>query len=256
MPSAPDWRSASDYAYVHELNRREFAWEYLRRNPSYKRDYRGAVRRMESAHIDAFAVRWGLRFLFDPHLPADNVPLVWLPQIDPATVLLIPAPRPFSNSRSLVSLTPFFRRHATDGVHWVVRDDDGRFALLLMGGFKIDTPVASVSPFDANFAARADPALRLWRLLTGERSIRLADSLTQLQRQQLGFALRALDAHLAGARYREIAEVLFGAARVPTGSSWKTHDLRGRTIRLVRTGLRLMRGGYLDLLRHTHRRRR
>src|SRR6266702_3901083 len=27
------------YAYVHELNRREFAWEYLRRNPSYRRDY-------------------------------------------------------------------------------------------------------------------------------------------------------------------------------------------------------------------------
>ena len=35
MPSAPDWRSASAYAYVHELSRREFAWEYLRRDPSY-----------------------------------------------------------------------------------------------------------------------------------------------------------------------------------------------------------------------------
>ena len=62
MPSAPDWRSASAYAYVHELNRREFAWEYLRRNPSYKRDYRGANHRMES--IDAFALRWGVRFPF------------------------------------------------------------------------------------------------------------------------------------------------------------------------------------------------
>jgi hypothetical protein len=69
-------------------------------------------------------------------------------------------------------------------------------------------------------------------------------------------ALRALDGHLAGATYREIAEVLFGTARVPTGSPWKTHDVRGRTIRLVRTGLKLMRGGYLDLLRSTRRRRR
>jgi hypothetical protein len=69
-------------------------------------------------------------------------------------------------------------------------------------------------------------------------------------------ALRALDGHLAGATYREIAEVLFGTARVPSGSSWKTHDLRGRTIRLVRMGLKLMRGGYLDLLRSTRRRRR
>jgi hypothetical protein len=189
-------------------------------------------------------------------LHADNVPLVWLPRLDPATVLLIPAPGPFSASRSLVSLTPIFRRQASDGEHWVVSDGDGRFALLLMGGFEINTPVASVSPFDTNFAARADPALRLVRLLTGERAIPLAVSLTQLQRQQLVFALRALDAHLAGATYREIAEVLFGEARVPTGSSWKTHDLRGRTIRLVRAGLRLMRGGYLDLLRHTRRRPR
>jgi hypothetical protein len=198
----------------------------------------------------------GCGFPFDPHLRADNAPLVWLPQLDPATVLLIPAPGPFSASRSLGSLTPLFRRHASDGEHWVVSDDNGRFALLLLGGVEIDTPVASVSPFDANFAARADPALRLWRLSTGERSIRSADPFTQLQRQQLVFALRALDAHLAGATYREIAEVLFGEARVPTGSSWKTHDLRGRTIRLVRAGLRLMRGGYLDLLRHTRRRPR
>ena len=69
------------------------------------------------------------------------------------------------------------------------------------------------------------------------------------------FALRALDAHLAGATYREIAEALFGEARVPTGSSWKTHDLRDRTIRLVRTGVRLMRGGYLDLLRRPAQKR-
>ena len=34
-----------------------------------------------------------------------------------------------------------------------------------------------------------------------------------------------------------------------------THDLRDRTIRLVRAGVDLMRGGYLDLLRYPRRRR-
>jgi hypothetical protein len=125
-----------------------------------------------------------------------------------------------------------------------------------MGGIDSDTPVASVIPLDANFAARIDASLRLWRLLTGEQYGGPADPLTRLQREQLVLALRALDGHLAGATYREIAEVLFGTARVPAGSSWKTHDLRGRTIRLVRMGLKLMRGGYLDLLRSTRRRRR
>jgi hypothetical protein len=125
-----------------------------------------------------------------------------------------------------------------------------------MGDIGRDTPIAVVNPLDSNFIARADAAVRLWRLLTGQRYGRQVDPLTHLQRQQLVLALRALDGHLAGATYREIAEVLFGAARVPTGSSWRTHDLRGRTIRLVRMGLKLMRGGYLDLLRSIRHRRR
>ena len=194
-------------------------------------------------------------FPFDPQLQADDAPLVWLPQLDPATVLLVPATEPFTGSRSLRSLTPIFRRQANDGEHWIITDAQGRFPLLLSAGIEPDTPVASVIPLDGNFAARADAALRLWRLLTGQR-YRPPDPLTRLQRQQLVLALRALDGHLAGATYREIAEILFGTSRVPTGAPWKTHDLRGRTIRLVRTGLKLMRGGYLDLLRSIRRRRR
>jgi len=47
MPSAPDSRSASAYAHMYEYDLREFAWEYLRRNPDYQQDYRAAVRRAE-----------------------------------------------------------------------------------------------------------------------------------------------------------------------------------------------------------------
>jgi hypothetical protein len=70
----------------------------------------------------------------------------------------------------------------------------------------------------------------------------------------LALILRALDAHQCGETYRDIARALFGVTRVPRGSAWKTHDVRDRTIRLVRTGVRLMRGGYLDLLRHPQHR--
>jgi len=42
---------------------------------------------------------------------------------------------------------------------------------------------------------------------------------------------------------------LFGDACVPAGPGWRTHDLRDRAIRLVRAGMELMQGGYLDLLR-------
>ena len=53
---------------------------------------------------------------------------------------------------------------------------------------------------------------------------------------------------MAGSTYRAIAEVLFGEKRIPD-RAWKTHDLRNRTIRLVQSGLALMRGGYRALLR-------
>ena len=66
MPSAPDWRSASAYAHAYELDLREFAWEYLRRNSGYQRDYHAAIRRTERRHIDTSVLRWGLPFPFRP----------------------------------------------------------------------------------------------------------------------------------------------------------------------------------------------
>jgi hypothetical protein len=68
--------------------------------------------------------------------------------------------------------------------------------------------------------------------------------------------LRALDGRLAHASYRVIAQGLFGRAGLPAGAAWKTHDLRDRTIRLARSGWKLMHGGYLDLLRSPQPRHR
>jgi hypothetical protein len=60
--------------------------------------------------------------------------------------------------------------------------------------------------------------------------------------------LRALDGHLAGASYREIAEHLFERERVER-EPWKMSTLRAVTIRLVTGGVAFMRGGYRKLLR-------
>ncbi|MGY3146385.1 hypothetical protein ACVWYQ_003384 [Bradyrhizobium sp. USDA 3397] len=69
-----------------------------------------------------------------------------------------------------------------------------------------------------------------------------------LTRRRLILSLRAVDGSLEGHSYREIAQGLFGKHRIPD-RTWKTHDLRSRTIRLVKTGLHLVRGGYRALLR-------
>jgi hypothetical protein len=121
---------------------------------------------------------------------------------------------------------------------------------VLIGGANAVAPAAVVIPLDADFAARADASLRLWRVTTGRPRGRPSDRLTSQQRHRLGLALRALDGRLAGETYRTIAQILFGRTRIPAGAGWKTHELRDRTIRLARAGLKLMQGGYLALLRY------
>ena len=120
-------------------------------------------------------------------------------------------------------------------------------------------PLASTAyvvelPFDGDFDARAYAARRLWRALNGRTPGPPFQEFSAQRRQRLALALRALDVRLDGGTYRMIAEVLFGARRIPE-RAWKTHDLRNRTIRLVQAGYALVRGGYRELLRQAGRKR-
>jgi len=135
----------------------------------------------------------------------------------------------------------------------VVSDRAGSYRVVLIDGARTDTAAAAVIPLDADFPERADAALRLWRMVFAGHDTTVPD-LTRHRRRRLVLTLRALDAHLQSESYRTIAQGLFGRPRVPTGLTWKAHDLRDRTIRLVRSGIRLMRGGYLNLLRRLRRR--
>lgn len=73
MAEAPDWRSHETERELSRLERQEFAWEFLRRNPDYRRDYtreRSARRSAAASDIErSSAPRWGLRF------PARSGPL-------------------------------------------------------------------------------------------------------------------------------------------------------------------------------------
>jgi hypothetical protein len=230
--------------------------EYLRRNPEYRRDF-PTIRQEPTPDDDteASARSGGCDFAVHPDIQADTAPLVWLPHLDLAAVILAPAPELFTDARNIGALTPTFERHAPDGAYWLVHDDDGRVVTVLIGGVNAATPAAVVIPLNADVTVRADAALQLWRRVTGHPRTRPPNRLMPQRRQRLVLVLRALDGHLAGETYRVIAQVLFGEVRLPTGKAWKTHDLRDRTIRLVRTGIDLMRGGYLDLLRYPRRRR-
>jgi len=182
--------------------------------------------------------------------------MFWLPRLDPAAVLLASAPQGFSAAANLVGLTPVDQHVTNDGVYFVFRGETGRLTGVMLAGATQETPLAAVIPLDQHFSARSASALQFWRMLSEALPHGRRDLLTRARRQRLSLALRALDGRFAKATYRELAQVLFGAPLISAASSWKTNELRDRTIRLVRSGLGLMRGGYRALLRiHTRRRR-
>jgi Uncharacterized conserved protein (DUF2285) len=172
---------------------------------------------------------------------------VWLPHLTPAVVLLAPAPAEFREAHSIDTLPPIFLRAAGDGEYRVVGSPQDRTPYsLAVPRLRCPSPRSSPS---INISL---PALTL-PFASGKPWL---SNLSACRIGRLMLALRALDGHLAGESYRTIAQGLFGERRVPSGASWKTHDLRDRTIRLVHTGLHLMRGGYLELLTHQRTRRR
>ena len=113
---------------------------------------------------------------------------------------------------------------------------------------------AVLLPLDQFFEIRATAAIRLWRGLTGRNPGPNPAALSKARRDRLVLTLRALDGWQERASYREIAAVLFSFDDV-SERGWKSHDLRDRTIRLVRYGLAMTRGGYRRLLLHPCRRR-
>jgi hypothetical protein len=145
-------------------------------------------------------------------------------------------------------------RHGPDGWHAIVPLAGGIHRLYLPEMPAIDSPVRAELPFDANFDIRLLAANRFWSEMEGRRLGRPPLALPHHRRRRLILRLRALDAWLAGNGYREIAIGLFGKERV-VGRSWKDNDLRSLIIRLVKSGIALMRGGYRALLRPSSRKK-
>lgn len=64
MPNASQWRSAENYNHIETLSASDLAWEWLRRNDDYKRDYKAL--KMPDADVEQLShtiqKKWGLRF--------------------------------------------------------------------------------------------------------------------------------------------------------------------------------------------------
>lgn len=236
------WHPSAAYLYVLHLDGPSLAWEYLRRDPDYQRDWLRRRQHPERAQC------WGLRLLEDPRLDARDVHPAWFPDHD-AVVQFYPDVDPPPNADVFEFWHIPGRKHL---IH------DGR-RLLLATRLPGRCVRLALAPALENgmayvYAIRAcHPHDRRCRVLAGE-----LDKLTAAYAAGLAkprplpssllelHTLQALDGTLAGASLRTVADVLFGTDAVV--ESWHADgDLRARVRRLVRRGKHLMRGGYRRL---------
>lgn len=114
------------------------------------------------------------------------------------------------------------------------------------------TPLAAVVLLDNETPDRLEALARYWRCL---RRLPAAPDprLTPQRLQRLRQMLRAVDARLERENYRAIAMALFPRHHIEA-ASWAGDALRETTIRLARDGMKLVKGGYRDLMKRPRKR--
>lgn len=189
-------------------------------------------------------------FAHDPQRSFDEQTIFWAPEVLATVVPVTVASVADRNSASqpLLDLTASQVRRAADGWHAVLRIGAVDHRVWSKEPPVLGALYAAELPFDGDFDARAYAARRLSRPMNGRAPGPAFHKLSKQRRERLSAAISALDVRTAGGSYRITAEALFGTKRIPE-RAWKTHDLRNRTVRLVKGGLALVRGGYRKLLR-------
>lgn len=241
---ARHWHPTAAYLYVLHLDGLALAWEYLRRHPDYRQDWVCRPQRPDAAQ------HWGLRLLEDPALDAREAHPIWFP--DAQGVHLYPDVDPLPGV-TLFTLwrIPGDKSLIHDGVRLVLRVRwlGGCLRLALAPGLADGMAYVYAVRAGTDLLAHAQAlALELNKLSLTRDAIpnavvRPRPALSALQEMH---TLQALDATLAGASLRDIAEGLFGPKAV--ARDWHADGaLRARMRRLVRRGETLMRGGYRRL---------
>lgn len=235
-PRPEAWRPCAAYLYVLHLNGPALAWEYLRRHPDYRRDWR-----RRRGRTGTIAQRWGLHGLENPGLDAREAHPAWRSE-SAHLVQIHPDLAPTADAVLFDVWRIAGHKHLFhEGQHMVLTAWlPGRWrSFALAPALEYGMACVHVGRNgDAELPPVADEASWSCSRPRPSRAMLLE-----------AHTLQALDAMLAGATLREVAEALHGTAVV--ASDWHADSaLRARVRRLAQRGAVLMRGGYRRLLRH------
>lgn len=260
-------KSAGDYAYTDGLSDADWAWEFLRQNPEYRRDYRASRKKAARPIRHASGVRiyrprgcpkeaekWGLAAFADPDLNALQADIFWLNSALTHTVSATSLSPEFNENDTDLDL--FRDRNcvailcATDRQEVVIRSQKSSVNMTLKGVNVLLQPAELTFHLHGFASVEGGTKALSWAkaaLKQGHsRCIRTTTRTTRLNRKK---QLVALECHQKGGSLQDTAHV-FRALRL-TRLSWSASGdeaLKKQVWRSRNTGLSLMCDGYRKFL--------
>jgi len=264
--ASPTWLDDRRYKYTVRLSRREWAWEFLRRNRDFCEAWRSCqleygivgydagTTMLVSQHETPRLAEWGLLYSSAPDQDALTAIVFWSPDL--CSSVLRMAAFPLS---ARIDATPFLLRDIAcasvlldvpSGPQHLLFTEEGRGLQLLVEGEEVVRPVRLLT----NGAPKPELVSGQLRALHCFNELRLTGRLcpSSIQRDPLSprlrHVLRVLDADLAGATREEIGEVLLMEGRATERWQGSGRALRDYVRRALRRGQDLMRKSYRALL--------
>lgn len=182
-------------------------------------------------------------FAVDPSLPAAEAEVFWRADAAPGVVLLLTSSPFGAHTLGEILGQAAAWRAAPDGLY--LRFEGGLQAQVLSPAEDNDL-LAALLPLGPETAIRAALAHRFASQL--EKGFSAASVYEPHVRRRWRRMLRALDGRAEGASYRQIAAHILDA-RFTRTADWLTAPARDVAIRLTRSAVRLMKGGYRRFLR-------
>lgn len=247
----PDWRDGAAYAPLLGADRSLFAWEWLRRDSTYRSAAAAASANGQPVHLSSAPALFGLVAFEPPVRPVPDARPLWRGDCH---LGVLPVRR--SEWARTDDLLPIDRLSALTTLVGTGSADH----LLLSDGFRmirLDAPAGTFASrplglsYELHGLASAEPLmLTLRRLLALGRTGRFACSLhpPESRARRWILTLRTFDALAAGAEQRQIAETLLSKSAAATGWRSREPSLRSQSQRLVRSARLLASGGYRLLL--------
>ena len=251
------WSDPASYRWMSTLSNLAWAWEFLRRDPGYRRAYNSAVADtpIGDALADDPALRFGLLRFDDPDHDALMANVFWRMAACLEVLPLATAPMRRGTAASTLNLANLQCRTTVCPLDAEQRQDvlftqDGRFLQLAVFG---EVPLAEALlltpalPSPGNADSRLLAVRRLTDLVK-HGWMRPMLYPRERRAERLLHVVQALDGWQAEASHRDIGIALYGEARIERDWRDPRDHLRDQVRRAIRHGRHLMADGYRRFL--------